>query len=116
MSLVTDHKLSGPKAQPFFQPRATPWGRVTVMSYFGPTGQPFAESTSRDRDGALCRPSRIRRTIGPLGRNLFNMDPITQGVALGWENLGPFGATLWSIFLRAKGGNTSTKRKRVSLG
>ena len=44
--------LSGPKAQPFVQPRATPWGTGrSSVSLVGPTGQPFAG-----------------RTVGPLGR------------------------------------------------
>jgi hypothetical protein len=48
----TADQLSGPKAQPFAQPRATPWGIGRDSHVVGPTGQFLSERLARWADKA----------------------------------------------------------------
>ena len=70
----TWHCFRGPKARPFAQPKATPWGTEAVVSTFGPTGQSLDEGLARWADHA-----------GSVG-------PISPGRCPGLDEPRPFGA------------------------
>jgi len=68
-------------------------------SLAGPTGQPFFACASR-------------RTIGPLGRYYRSFGVMaTQGVALGWENVCPFGA---GRLVQSEQNRKSSARSRIA--
>jgi hypothetical protein len=68
--------FDGPKALWFSQARATPWWK-------GGTASSVSAQRANRSPG---------RTVGPLGRQLLLPATVYQGVALAWENGGPFGA------------------------
>jgi hypothetical protein len=76
INVATNHcrqLLFRPKAEPFAQLRATPWGVRAVGL------------------GSAQRANNSPGTVGPLGRQIFRF-PVPQGVALGWANGCPLGA------------------------
>jgi len=62
---ISWQRVSGPKAQPFAQPRATPWGAGAIVT--------------------ACRPNGpiVRGTVGPLGRQCCSLASILAR-ALPW--------------------------------
>ena len=76
-SLVISRPTDGPKAPPFAQPRATPWG-------------------DGSREESLQRPNgptvRQREPLARWADHSLQLSSDPQGDALGWENRRPFGA------------------------
>jgi hypothetical protein len=69
----------GPKAQPFAQPRATPWG----------TGK--RRFFSAQRANGSPRGKANFWPVGPTAQQKNGGRSLPQGVALGWANGWPFG-------------------------
>jgi hypothetical protein len=64
--------FAAPKGLQFFQPRATPWGGEEKVIF----GRPNGPTLRLEERLARWADARLRQ-------------PVSQGVALGWENEGP---------------------------